>query len=222
MLFVMERCVIDRAALEQIHALSQACTEDRSNSLKLSRMTVIKGRPRLRDRVSSEFGTEERKAQVDAQLDTWDSYIGFCYKHQFPNTLSERIKCRLYFLASQTRWDWTPYVVSVLPSEGPLRDKVMSHPITHTDLNVVLRVIEGLSMDGSPPFTEMTQFRTECFQSFPVTHVQKMTLSQVITEIFFWVQTSLLMVGTRRFSSSTWRRTSRPTFGRMRGSTSSG
>ena len=179
MLFVMERCVVDRAALDQIYAMSQASNVDRSNCLKLSRMTVIKGRPRLRDRVSSELGTEERRAQVDAQLDTWDSYIGFCYKHQFPPTLSERIKCRLYFLASQTRWDWTKYVARVLPSEGPLREKVMAHPITHMDINMVLRVIEGLSMDGSPPFAQMTQFRVECFQSFPVTHVQRMTLSQV-------------------------------------------
>jgi hypothetical protein len=45
---------------------------------------------------------------------------------------------------------------------------------------VVLRVLEGLSMDGSPPFREMTAFRTKCFQSFPVSHVQRMTLSQVI------------------------------------------
>ena len=35
-------------------------------------------------------------------------------------------------------------------------------------------------MDGSPPFQEMTDFRKDCFQSFPVTHVQRMTLSQIL------------------------------------------
>ena len=35
-------------------------------------------------------------------------------------------------------------------------------------------------MDGSAPFQQMTDFRRECFQSFPVTHVQKMTLSQIL------------------------------------------
>jgi hypothetical protein len=44
----------------------------------------------------------------------------------------------------------------------------------------ILRVIEGLSMDGSAPFPQMTEFRKECFQSFPVTHVQMMTLSQIL------------------------------------------
>ena len=72
-------------------------------------------------------------------------------------------------------------MVSVLPSGGPLLDKVVAHPITQPDLAVILRVLEGLSMDGSAPFREMTLFRTKCFQSFPVSHVQRMTLSQVIT-----------------------------------------
>jgi hypothetical protein len=177
--FVLDKCEVDVAALEQVHALTQASQEDRRLSLKMSRMTVIQGRPRLRDRVSSELKTEERKAQVDTLLETWESYTGFCYKHQFPPTLSERVKSRLYFLASQTRWDWPNYVRTVLPSGGPMLDKVVAHPITQPDLPVVLRVLEGLSMDGSAPFPQMTEFRKECFQSFPVTHVQRMTLSQV-------------------------------------------
>lgn len=179
LLFVLDKCEVDVAALNQIHALIQATLEDRRLSLKLSRMTVIQGRPRLRDLVSSELKTEERKAQVDTLLETWESYTGFCYKHQFPPTLSERVKSRLYFLASQSRWEWQKYVVMVLPAGGPMLDKVVAHPITQPDLPVILRVLEGLSMDGSAPFPQMTDFRKECFQSFPVTHVQRMTLSQV-------------------------------------------
>ena len=117
---------------------------------------------------------------MDTLLDTWESYTGFCYKHQFPPTLSERIKSRLYFLASQTRWDWRPHVEAVLPSgAGALLDKVRAHPITQPDLPVILRVLEALSMDGSPPFEQMTAFQRACFQSFPVSHAQRMTLSQV-------------------------------------------
>lgn len=119
---------------------------------------------------------------MDTLLDTWESYTGFCYKHQFPPTLSERIKSRLYFLASQTRWEWRQHVSAVLPSGGALMDKVKSHPITQPDLGVILRVLENLSMDGSPPFRQMTAFQTSCFQSFPVTHVQRMTLSQVLAQ----------------------------------------
>ena len=177
--YVLDKCKVDTVKLEQTLALYKASMEDKKLSLSLSRMTVIQGRPRLRDRVTSVLKTDERKAQVDTLLDTWESYTGFCYKHQFPPTLSERVKSRLYFLASQTRWDWRQHVSLVLPSGGPLLDKVKSHPITQPDLAVILRVLEGLSMDGSPPFRQMTAFQGSCFQSFPVTHVQRMTLSQV-------------------------------------------
>jgi hypothetical protein len=177
--YVLERCEVDTATLEQIHTLCQASMDDKRLSLKMSRMTVIQGRPRLRDRVTSVLKTEERKAQVDTQLETWDSYTGFSYKHQFPPTLSEKVRSKLYFLASQTRWDWAKYVEAVLPAGGPLTQRVARHPVTQPDLPVILRVIEALSMDGSPPFQEMTDFRKDCFQSFPVTHVQRMTLSQV-------------------------------------------
>jgi hypothetical protein len=143
-------------------------------------MTVVEGRPRLRDRVKSVLQTEERKAQVDTQLDTWESYTGFSYKHQFPPTLSEKVRSKLYFLVSQTRWDWAKYVETVLPAGGPLCARVASHPVTQPDLQVILRVLEGLSMDGSAPFEKMTEFRKSCFQSFPVTAVQRMTLSQIL------------------------------------------
>ena len=62
--FVLERCDVDGAKLEQTLALSRAAIEDKKLSLSLSRMTVIQGRPRLRDRVTSVLKTDERKAQV--------------------------------------------------------------------------------------------------------------------------------------------------------------
>jgi hypothetical protein len=72
-------------------------------------------------------------------------------------------------------------VEAVLPAGGALCARVAAHPVTQPDLPVVLKVLEGLSMDGSAPFEKLTEFRKACFQSFPVTHVQKMTLSQVKT-----------------------------------------
>ena len=180
LLFMLRHCEVDSAALEQTQQLVQASADDRKLCLKMSRMTVIQGRPRLRDRVTSVLKTEERKAQVDTQLETWESYTGYTYKMHFPPTLSEKVRSKLYFLASQTRWNWQKYVEAVLPGGGALCQRVAEHPITQPDLPVLLRVIEGLSMDGSPPFQAMTDFRKECFGSFPVTHVQRMTLSQIL------------------------------------------
>ncbi len=177
---MLDKCKVDGARLEQTQALAQAAAEDKKVCLGLSRMTVIQGRLRLRDRVSTLLKTDERKAQVDTLLDTWESYTGFAYKHRFPPTLSEKVRSKLYFLASQTRWDWTKYVEVVLPTGGVLCKKVAEHPITQPDLQVIQRVIEGLGMDGSPPFKAMTEFRKECFSSFPISHVQRMTLSQIL------------------------------------------
>jgi hypothetical protein len=62
--FVLDRCKVDSARLQQTLALSKAVSEDKKVCLSLSRMTVIQGRPRLRDRVSTLLKTDERKAQV--------------------------------------------------------------------------------------------------------------------------------------------------------------
>ncbi len=62
--FVLDRCKVDTARLEQTLLLSKAAMEDKRVSLGLSRMAVIQGRPRLRDRVSRLLKTDERKTQV--------------------------------------------------------------------------------------------------------------------------------------------------------------
>jgi hypothetical protein len=63
---VLDRCKVDGARLEQTLALSRAAMEDKKVSLGLSRMTVIQGRLRLRDRVSTLLKTDERKAQASS------------------------------------------------------------------------------------------------------------------------------------------------------------
>lgn len=200
--FIFQHCEVNKKLLDENLALLQASREDVQKCLQMSRMVVIQGRPRLRDRVSSVLQTSERKVQVDVSLNTWESYTGFCYKHQFPTTLSEKIKSRLYFLASQTRWyaciflympmfssmftyfcfyrNSTAHLGKVLVSAAPLLAKVAAHPITQPDVHVLIRVINDLSMDGRAPFPQMTEFRLRCFQSFPVIHVQRMTLTQIL------------------------------------------
>jgi len=63
---LLDRCTVETRALEQTLQMCRAAREERTLNLKMSRMTVMEGRPRLRDRVSSVLKTEERKAQVRA------------------------------------------------------------------------------------------------------------------------------------------------------------
>ena len=175
-LFILGQCVVQTQGIEQTIILTRAIREEHKNDLKMSRMPAIKGRPRLRlvsilficlndmniiiffitrDKLSTTLKTEDRKAHIDTMLDTWESYTGFCYKHQFPPTLSDKVKSRLYFLASQTRWDWAKHLHKIISSSTPILDKVAAHPITQPDLPVIIRVIENLSMNGSAPFAQV-------------------------------------------------------------------
>ena len=175
---VLGECMaVDVAKLESHLRASQSRRHDLSAALKQKSMGSYHGRPRLRDLA---IPTEEQKAQLDSQHGTWESYSGFCQLHQFPNVLSETVKSRLYFLAAQTSWDWRPHVQSVLRHDGDLCDRVTQYPVSRPDLRVLHQCVDGLRMDGTPPFQEMTDFKNRCFRSFPVSQAQRMNLTQVL------------------------------------------
>jgi hypothetical protein len=171
--YILQKATIQTKVVEQNLAISKALKEDTKLCLQMSRMQVVQGRPRLRDRL-------DQKARVENSFNTWESYTGFCYKHQFPPTLSEAIKYKLYFLACQTTWAWKTQLHKVLAGANTLLAKVAEFPITQPDLPIIIKLIESLSMDGRPPFHLLNKFRKECFQSFPMTHVEKMTLTQFL------------------------------------------
>lgn len=171
--------VINEQALSQTLTTIQAQREEHKANLKLRNMQVVALRPRLRDKLKTSLLAERRKEQIDSKLGTWDSYTGYCHAHRFPNTLSDRIKRQLYFLAAQTRWDWTQHVHRLIDSKE-IEDKVKQLPVLQPDMGVLNWVIDNLSMDGRPPFKEMMAFKARCFLSFPVMRVQQMTLTQVL------------------------------------------
>lgn len=179
LLYILPRARIDEAILNQTMAIIVSQKEEHRLNLRLKSMQAVALRPRLRDKLKSSLLTEHRREQVDSQLGTWDSYTGFCHTHRFPNNLSDRVKRQLYFLAAQDSWDWGEHVLRLIPNEE-IAGRVREKPVTHPDLNILNWVIEGMSMDGRPPFKEMMQFKARCFGSFPVVFVQKMTLTQVL------------------------------------------
>jgi hypothetical protein len=147
--------------------------------MQLRSMQAVALRPRLRDKLKTSLLTEQRKEQVDSDSGTWDSYTGFCHLHRFPNTLSDRIKRQLYFLAAQTQWEWPQHVCSLIDN-AEIAHKQGQHPVLLPDAQVLHWVIDNLSMDGRAPFNEMMAFKRRCFGSFPVVHVQRMTLTQTL------------------------------------------
>jgi hypothetical protein len=170
---------VNEQALTQTLASIQSQREEHKMNLKLRNLQMVALRPRLRDKLKTSLLNEQNKEQVDSKMGTWDSYTGYCHAHRFPNTLSDRIKRQLYFLAAQTRWEWGAYVQQLVDSKE-IEEKIRQLPVLQADIGVLNWVIENLSMDGRPPFKEMMAFKARCFMSFPMVHVQQMTLTQVL------------------------------------------
>ena len=168
---------VNTAQLEQHRKAAEFRREGLSAALRQKSITACSGRPRLRDRATP---TEDQKIRLDTAHGTWESYVGFCQLHQFPNVLSENVKARLYFLASQTSWEWRPHVQALLRHGGEVAEKVQQFPVSRPDLGVLHQVISNLRMDGTAPFRELTAFKNACFKSFPVSHVHRMTLTDAL------------------------------------------
>ena len=168
---------IDIATLAECMASTQRQRVERERGLRMKQMASYVGRPRLRDRLQPSLKESEL---MDTALGTWESYIGFCQVHQFPNVLSDVVKQRLYFLAAQTTWGWGSHVASVIRHSGEMSEKLAKYPVSKPDQHIIASVIAGVAMDGSPPFTELISFRSKCFRSFPVSQMHRMTLSQVL------------------------------------------
>lgn len=169
--FLLEKCVLDIQVLDQNVQIYKAQKNDLRLSLQMSRLQVVQGRPRLRDKLV---------VKNDEHFDAWDSYAGFCFKHQFPPILSDGLKTKLYFLASQKKWEWKNHVASMVPASRIIYERVQKYPVNKPDLPVLIRVVQELSMEGKPPFSALNNFRTQCFQGFPVSHVQRMTVTQFL------------------------------------------
>lgn len=128
---------VDTSPLEAHLKASQCRREGISAALRQKSITAYSGRPRLRDRATP---TEEQKVRLDSAHGTWESYVGFCQLHQFPNVLSESVKARLYFLAAQQTWDWRPHVTAILRHDGEVAEKVQKFPVSRPDLGALHQV----------------------------------------------------------------------------------
>lgn len=170
---------VNELVLSQTLSTIQSQREEHKMNIKLRNMQMVALRPRLRDKLKASLLAEQHKEQMDSKTGTWESFTGYCHTHRFPNTLSDKIKRQLYFLAAQTRWDWTRHVNRLIESKE-IEERVKQLPVQQADVAILNWVIDNMSMDGRPPFKEMMAFKARCFVSFPMVHVQQMTLTQVL------------------------------------------
>ena len=119
---------INAQALCQTMTILTAQKEEHKLSIKMKNIQMVSLRPRLRDRLKTSLFTEKNKESIDNKLGTWDSYTGFCHIHRFPNNLSDKVKRQLYFMASQTTWNWGDFVKYFIQHQE-LQERVKQHQI---------------------------------------------------------------------------------------------
>lgn len=146
-------------------------------ALKQVEYLISSGRPRLRDLVQQ---STQQKLALDVRLGTWETYTAFCQLHQFPNIMNDVTKQKLYFLASQTRWEWQGYVNRVVGHHGEVGAKVGAYPVSRPDPPVIHSVIQRLSVNGRAPFGGLLEFKKRCFINFPVCQFTAMNLTQFL------------------------------------------
>jgi hypothetical protein len=178
--YILSKALVNTNLVEKNIEISKALREETHINLKQSRMQVVQGRPRLRDKLVSGVHSTNT-SDCAASVNTWETYTGFCYKHQFPPTLSDVIKTKLYFMASQVHWkNWRTKLFRIAPGATGITSKVADYAVNQPELAVIIKVIENMSMEGNAPFGALNHFRAQCFQSLPVSHVQKTTVTQFL------------------------------------------
>lgn len=175
--FIFNKAIVNTTILEQNIIISKSVREENRMNLQMSRLQVAQTRPRLRDLLDA---STRASTITDEKFNVWETYTGFCYKHQFPPTLSENIKSKLYFMACQTRFDWKKHLPRIAPGSALITQKVSEYPVSSPEIPVLINVIKRISMEGQPPFAALNQFRSRCFQGFPISHVNRMTVTQFL------------------------------------------
>ena len=168
---MLAECEVETGELSRHAQFLSRQTENLRQSLALKSIQSFQGRPRLR----------ERMARIENQnVDVWDTFTGFCYHHRFPNSFSDRIKRQLYFLAAQTRWPWQPHVAAFVPTKDELHSNLQAKQVQNPEQHIIGGVIDSLCMDGLPPFEALLEFKRSCFDSFPLSEVNKMNMTQFL------------------------------------------
>ena len=161
-------------------AITNAQREKRQLSLRLRTPQMVALRPRRRGRLLRQsLPNEVNKERVDSKLGPWDSCTGYCHEHRLPNNLSDRVKRRLYLVASQTHWDRQPHVAALVRSRD-VEARVQQRPVTQPDTAVLNWVIDSLSMDLRRPVPGTMACKSRGFSGFPFVCTQKLALAQIL------------------------------------------
>ncbi len=92
---------------------------------------------------------------------------------RFPNTISHRLKRRLYFVMSQPALDHAAAVRAL--TSALIAPSVLRETIARPEDHVLADVLTGLNIQRAP-FPELNTFTRSCFRAFPQRDLRELTL----------------------------------------------
>jgi hypothetical protein len=175
LVWLLRQCAV-RA--EFAHELQTFFTQKETvaSAMRLRHLEVGSGRPRLLDKLARRPALATREVKGDAM----DGFQNWVARVRFPNTISQRLKRRLYFAMSQPHVDHATVVGAL--ANAALAPAVLRERIARPEESVLCEVLEGLEMRQAP-FAELTQFMRSCFRAFPQKDLRELTFP-VYTQLY--------------------------------------
>ena len=173
--WVLQQCRVGDSFKHEL-ATHFAQREGVEKAMQLKHLELAVGRPRLMDKLarkrelSSVSNAKGGSAVTGAGLDTFQEWLT---RVRFPNTISQRLKRRLYFVMSQPSHDFEATCTAL--AGRLVAPSVVRERLANPETQVLVDVILSLNIQRSP-FPELTVFMRSCFRAFPQRDLRELSL----------------------------------------------
>lgn len=174
--WILQHAAVDASFDHEIET-HFAQRESVAQAMKMKHLEISVGRPRLVDKLSGrsrQVHSVTLGAKTSAVTgDAMDSLENWITRVRFPNTISQKLKRRLYVVMAQPHLDHDAVVGAI--ANKLIAPAVLREKIARPDERVIADVVQSLNMQQAP-FAELTLFMRSCFRAFPQKDLREMTL----------------------------------------------
>lgn len=172
--WILQQTHVNERFFHEVRML-QAQRETIESGYRQRHLALTSGRPRMTERLQrirkiASVTTENGVLLTGEAMDTFDGWVT---RVRFPNTISSRLKRRLYLAMAMPCVD-TETVVREYAHPGIAED-VLRQPVTVADAAAVVQTILQLNIQMAP-FPELMAFQRSCFRAFPERNAREMTI----------------------------------------------
>ena len=140
---------------------------------------LTRDRVRLRERIPKSENMKwktQRICSAESQQ-ALDSFNGWIARVRFPQITTRRMKLNAYFIRCQQNIDYSVHIHKHYVQD--VAAMILEHPISIPETSVVRSVIDSIRMHMQP-FTELVEFRRECFGGFAQKDSRGLTWLQIL------------------------------------------